>query len=165
MSAGHVGCTRSSGIVSSALWMSMVHSMRGVCGVCDMCMYLALGGVGGEGVWVFTNPLETGGVLDGCLCLGLRCRLGVCKWLGPGSGGLGRCYVCVSCEYGFLCVDGRSKYLYNVPGRYLRISGAPSVQSCCTLWIYASYIVFVLWQISKNPDLFVCGCPAWILSR
>ena len=43
VSAGHVGCTRGSGIVSSAadvLWM------RGVGDVCGMCMCLARGGVG-----------------------------------------------------------------------------------------------------------------------
>ena len=51
--------------------------MRGVGGVCDMCMCLARGGVGGEGgEWMrelglgFTNPLGTGGVLDMCLCFG-----------------------------------------------------------------------------------------------
>ena len=52
MSAGHVGATRASGIVSSTadvLWMSVVRGIRGVGGVCEMCMCLALGGVGGEG--------------------------------------------------------------------------------------------------------------------
>ena len=46
VSAGHVGGTRGSGIASSAadvLWMSV---MRGVGGVCEMCMCLARGGVG-----------------------------------------------------------------------------------------------------------------------
>ena len=46
-SGGHVGGTRGSGIVSSAadvLWMSLVRVMRGVGGVCEMCM--ARGGVG-----------------------------------------------------------------------------------------------------------------------
>ena len=41
MSAGHVGGTCGSCIVSSAadvLWMSVVRGMRGVAGVCDMCM-------------------------------------------------------------------------------------------------------------------------------
>ena len=49
ISAGQVGGTCGSGIVSSAadvLWMS------GVGGVCEMCMCLARGGVGGEeGEW------------------------------------------------------------------------------------------------------------------
>ena len=41
VSAGHVGGTCGSGIVSSAadvLWMSVVHGMRGVGEVCEMCM-------------------------------------------------------------------------------------------------------------------------------
>ena len=52
---------------------------------CEMCMCLARGGVGGEGgEWSrglglgFTNPVETGGVLDVCL------RFGSC-----GVGGVG----------------------------------------------------------------------------
>ena len=51
--------------------------VRGVGGVCDMCMCLARGGVGGEGgEWMrelgfgFTNTVGTGGVLDMCLCFG-----------------------------------------------------------------------------------------------
>ena len=49
VSAGHVDVTRGSGIVSSAadvLWMSVVRGMRGVAGVCEMCMCLA------RGAWV-----------------------------------------------------------------------------------------------------------------
>ena len=76
------------------LEMSVV---RGVGGVCDMCMCLARGGVGGEGCeWMrelglgFTNPVWTGGVLDVCLCFSCG---GVCgEWvggLGPGSGAVG----------------------------------------------------------------------------
>ena len=51
VSAGHVGGTRGSGIVSSAvdvLWMSVVRGMRGVDEVCEMCIYLVRGDVGGE---------------------------------------------------------------------------------------------------------------------
>ena len=53
--------------------------VRGVGGVCDMCicMCLARGGVGGEGGELmrelglgFTNPVGTGGVLGMCLCFG-----------------------------------------------------------------------------------------------
>ena len=50
VNAGHVGGTRGSGIVSSVadvLWMSVVRGMRGVGGVCAMCMYLSRSGVGG----------------------------------------------------------------------------------------------------------------------
>ena len=52
VSAGHLGGTRGSGIVSSAadvLWMSVVRGMRGVVGVCEMYICLARGGVGGKG--------------------------------------------------------------------------------------------------------------------
>ena len=77
--------------------------VRGVGGVCDMCMCLARGGVGGEGgEWMresslgFTNPVGTGGMLDMCLCFG--------------CGGVGS--VSVYCD-----------------GGYLHIGGAPSVQS------------------------------------
>ena len=55
----------------------MVRGMRGVGGVCEMCMCLARGGVDGEGAeWMrrlglgFTNPVGTGGVSDVCLCFG-----------------------------------------------------------------------------------------------
>ena len=65
--------TRGSGVLSSTGDVLV----RGVGGVCDMCMCLARGGVGGEGgEWVrelglgFTNPLGTAGVLDMCLCFG-----------------------------------------------------------------------------------------------
>ena len=61
--------------------------VRGVGGVCDMCMCLARGGVGGEGgEWMrelglgFTNPVEIGRVLDMCLCFG-------CGGVGVGSVG------------------------------------------------------------------------------
>ena len=75
-----------------------------------MCMWLARGGVGGEGgEWMagsgvcFTNPVGTGGVLNVCLCFGCGGVGGVCGecvrgGLGPGSGRVGWCYVCVSCE-------------------------------------------------------------------
>ena len=62
--------TRGSGVLSSTGDVLV----RGVGGVCDMCMWLARSGVGGEGgEWMrelglgFTNPVGTGGVLDMCL--------------------------------------------------------------------------------------------------
>ena len=60
--------TRGSGVLSSTGDVLV----RGVGGVCDMCMCLARGGVGGE--WMrelglgFTNPGGTGRGLDMCLC-------------------------------------------------------------------------------------------------
>ena len=83
--------THGSGVLSSTDDVLV----RGVGGVCDMCMCLARGGVGGEGgEWMrelglgFTIPVETGGVLDMCLCFGC-CRWGVGRGLGPRSGACG----------------------------------------------------------------------------
>ena len=94
--------TRGSGVLSSTGDVLV----RGVGGVCDMC--IARGGVGGE--WMrelglgFTNPVGTGGVFDMCL-FWLRwcgwCRWGVGRGLGPGSVRWGGVYVCVMCESGF----------------------------------------------------------------
>ena len=78
--------------------MSVVRGMRRVDGVCEMCMCLARGGVGGEegegmrGLGLgFTNPVGTGEVLDVCPCLGCGGVGG--EWVG--------CYAGVSCESGF----------------------------------------------------------------
>ena len=91
--------TRGSGVLSSTVDVLV----RGVGGVCDMCMCLARGGVGGEGgEWMremglsFTNPLGTGGVLDMCLCFGCGGVSGVGgEWVGAwtrvGSGGVVLC--------------------------------------------------------------------------
>ena len=113
VSAGHVGSTRSSGIVSSAadvLWMSMVREMRVVGRVCEMCVFCfgRRGWRGGE--WMrelglgFTNPVGTGGVLDVCLCLGCGGVGGVggewVRGLDQGLEGWGG--VCVSLDY--LCI-------------------------------------------------------------
>ena len=104
--------TRGSGVMSNTGDVLEMSVVRGVGGVCDMCMCLARGGVGGEGgEWMrelglgFTNPVGTGGVLDVCLCFGCggvgACRWGVGRGLGPGSGAVGWCYVCMRCESGF----------------------------------------------------------------
>ena len=80
--------------------LSSTGDVRGVGVVCDMCMCLARGGVGGEGgEWMrelglgFTNPVETGGVLDMCLCFGCG-GVGLHGWhgqkIGPPLLGAGR---------------------------------------------------------------------------
>ena len=101
--------TRGSGVLSSTGDVLV----RGVGGVCDMCMCLARGGVGGEGgEWMrelglgFTNPLGTVGVLDMCLCFGCGGVGGVGgEWVGglgqgSGAGGVVLC-LCEVCESGF----------------------------------------------------------------
>ena len=66
--------TRGSGVLPSTGDVLEMSGVRGVGGVCDMCMCLARVGVGGEGSeWMrelglgFTNPVGTWGVLDMCL--------------------------------------------------------------------------------------------------
>ena len=61
--------THGSGVLSSTGDVLEMSVVRGFGGVCDMCMCLARGGVGGEGgEWMrelglgFTNPVGTGGV-------------------------------------------------------------------------------------------------------
>ena len=96
--------TRGSGVLSSTGDVFV----RGVGGVCDMCMCLARGGVGGEGgEWMrglYQSCGDRGSVghvsvfwLQWCGW----CRWGVGRGLGPGSGAVGWCYVCVRCESGF----------------------------------------------------------------
>ena len=69
--------TRGSGVLSSTGDVLEISVVRGVGGMCEMCMCLARGCVSGEWVeWMrelglgFTNPVGIGGVLDMCLCFG-----------------------------------------------------------------------------------------------
>ena len=100
-----------------------------------------MGGTRGSGVLA-----SAGDVLE------MSVGRGVCVWLEVGwevlevsgwtawarvwEGGVLLC-LCVLGVWIF-CVDGRSRYLYIVLGGFLRILGAPSIQSCCTLSISAS---------------------------
>ena len=93
VSEEHVGGTYGSGILSSAtdvLWM------RGVGEVCEMCMCLAQGDVGGEGgvneriVFGLYQSCQNRGSVGRVSVFRLRwCRWGVGIGLGPGSRGLG----------------------------------------------------------------------------
>ena len=65
--------------------------------------------------------------------------MGSVQGIGLGSGGW---VVLCMCE-SIIWIDGRSMHLYIVICGYLRILGAPSVQSYCTLSIYASYHDYV----------------------
>ena len=81
--------TRGSGIVSSTvdvLGMSMVRRMKVVGGVCEMCMFLSRGGVGGE--WIVFGIHQSGGNsgnVGRVSVLGLRwCRWGAWTRVGKG---------------------------------------------------------------------------------
>ena len=76
-SCGGMSDTRGSCVLSITGDVLEMNVVRGVGGVCDMCMCLARGGVSGEGgKWMrelglaVNNPVGTGGVLDVCLCFG-----------------------------------------------------------------------------------------------
>ena len=66
--------TRGSAVLSRAGDVLEMSVVRGVSGVCDMCMCLARGGVGGVRVRGLgldsTNPGGTEGNWDMCLCFG-----------------------------------------------------------------------------------------------
>ena len=81
--------TRGSGLLSSTGDVLEMSVVRGVGGVCDMCMCLTRSGVGGEGgEWMrelglgFTNPVGAGHVYVFWWC-------GVGRGLGPGSRAVG----------------------------------------------------------------------------
>ena len=84
------------------------------------------------------------------------------EWVGvgPGSGGVGLC----PCELRvqILCVNDQSRIMYIVLGGYLRILGAPSVQSCCILLISASYRVFGYGRHHKYRLLCVVVGPGFV---
>ena len=85
----YMGGTCGSGVKTSAGDVLYMRVVRGVGGVCDMCMCLARGGMGGAvGEWVtglglgFTNSGGTWGKWDICLCFGCGCVCGVGgKWV------------------------------------------------------------------------------------
>ena len=73
--SAYMGDTRGSGVLTSAGDVLETSVVRGIGRVCDMCMCLARGGVGGVvDEWVrglglgFTNPGGTGRKWDMCLC-------------------------------------------------------------------------------------------------
>ena len=107
-----MGGTRGSGVLASAGDVQEISVVRCVGGVYEIRVCLARGGVRGVGgEWVtglglgFTNSGGTWGKWDMCLVFWLRW----CGWccgkvggqVGPGSGRVGWCYVCVCCESGF----------------------------------------------------------------
>ena len=75
---------------ADVLGMNNVCGLRGVGGVCEMCMCMDRGGV--EDEWIrgkglgYMNPVRTGGMLLVCLCLCCGGVGGVCgEWLELGT--------------------------------------------------------------------------------
>ena len=109
-----------------------------------MCMCLARGCVGGEGLGLgFTNPVEIVGVGRVSVFVLRWCWLGVGRGLGTGSG---------------ICVEGRYRYLYIVLGGYLRIFGAPSLQFSCTLSVSTQFAQRFVTAVATLP---LVGCAVW----
>ena len=83
-----MGGTHGSGVLCSAGDVLEMNVVRGVGGVCDMCMCLVRGGVGCKVLGLdFTNPGGTGGKWNMYLCFGCGGVGGVGGGrLGPGSG-------------------------------------------------------------------------------
>ena len=135
----------------------VVRGMRGGDGVCEMCMYLARGDVGGGGLY---QSCGNKGSVDVCLCL-------ACGGVGGVGGEWVRCLngvwrdgvvLCLGELWGRIsCVDGRSRYLYIVRGGYLPILGAP-VFNTVAPYGYMLPTVYLFIADIANPDLFVCGC-------
>ena len=82
--------TRGLGVLSSTCDVLEMSVVRGVGGVCDMCMCLARGGVGGEGgEWMrklglgFTNPVRDRGSVGHVSVFWLLIRTPVCGCIVP----------------------------------------------------------------------------------
>ena len=59
-----------------------------------------MSGTRGSGVLSSTGDVLVRGVGHVSVFWLRWCRWGVARWLGPGSGAVGWCYVCVRCETG-----------------------------------------------------------------
>ena len=157
--------TRGSGVLSSTGDVLV----RCVGGVCDMCMCLARGGVGGEGgEWMrelvlgFTNPLGTGGVLDMCLCFGCGGVGGVGgEWVGGLDRGRERWGGVMSVSLDSLCrwqVQVSVYCAWRIPA-HLRCTQ-------CSILLHLMDICFLtcicLWQISQIQTFLFKVVGPWI---
>ena len=138
--SAYMGRTRGSRVLASAGDVLEMSVVRGVGGMCDICMCLARGwveGVGEErigfGVYQFWRNMGKVGYVSVFGCGGVGG-----EWVvGLGQRGWGGVMSVCVVSLDYLCC-GRSMYLYIVLGGFLHILGAPSVQSCCTLSISVS---------------------------
>ena len=75
-------------------------------------------------------------------------RIGFVHWHRVWEGKVSYICVCIVGLYS-LC-RWKSRYMYIVQDGYLSIIGAPSVQSCCTISISASYRIFACGRYRKS---------------
>ena len=90
--SAYMGGTHGSGVLSSACDVLEMRVLRGVGGVCDMCMCLARGfGEWATGLGLgFSNSGGTWGKWDMCLCFGCGGVSGIGgEWVGGMDQGLG----------------------------------------------------------------------------
>ena len=156
--SANMGGTRGSGVLASAGDVLEMSVVRGVSGVCDMCMCLVRGGVGGMGMSgsqdcvSALHILKEHGVSGICVCV-----LVVVVWVVLGENEWvawarvwqdGWCYVCVCCESALsvLMAGPGICILYNTV--------APYRYHLPNLYTYVADIA--------NPDLFACGSRTWI---
>ena len=111
--SAYMGGTRGSGVLASTGDVLEMSVVRGIGGVCDMCMCLARGGVGGVGGECvtglgmgFTNFGGTWGKWDRCVCVMVAVvwvvlgKSGWAAWAGVWEDGVVLMFVCiVSLDY------------------------------------------------------------------
>ena len=160
VSAGHVACTRGSGIVSSVDDVRGMSVVRGVRGVVEYvrCVWLVAAG-GGVGDWRrglgFTNHVGTWGVLDVCLGSGGVDGVdgGMGRGLGPGSEGVVWCYVSVSSDS--MCIWQVQVFVYSDRRIYAHLW----CTQCSILFSPYRYSLPTMYLFRyRKSSLFVCGC-------
>ena len=83
-----------------------------------------------------------------------------CCWVGGLGQGLGGFYGVMSVCVWIICVDGRSRYLYTVLGRFLCSSVHP-VFNPVAHYRYLLPNLYLSVADIANPDFFACGSRAW----
>ena len=144
-------------------WFSCeISVLRGVGVVCDMCMCLAGGGVGGEGgEWMrelglgFTNPVGTGGVLDVCLCFGCG---GVGGVGGEGQGAWTRVWRGDVISVGDVSLDSLCRWQVHVSVYCAWRTPAHLRCTQCTILLHLMDICFLTWICCCRPTPPACSC-------
>ena len=85
----------------------------------------------------------------------------MCRGLGPGTGGMGWCYVCVSCESGLsVYMAGPCIYVWCLADTCA--SEVHPVFNPVAPYVYLIPNMYLCIADVANPDLFVCCRRTWI---